>query len=84
MLALTEPATPIIPIFVGDEAAAMAVANHLWQRGIHAPAIRYPTVARGQAIIRATVMATHTEAQLQTFGDELAASIAAHRDSSGS
>jgi 7-keto-8-aminopelargonate synthetase-like enzyme len=32
----------------------------LREQGIFVPAIRYPTVARGQARLRVTVTATHT------------------------
>ncbi|WP_328219568.1 aminotransferase class I/II-fold pyridoxal phosphate-dependent enzyme [Corynebacterium argentoratense] len=55
----------IIPVHVGDERLAVEAAAQLQQRGIQAPAIRYPTVPRGQAILRLTVMATHTDEQLK-------------------
>jgi 8-amino-7-oxononanoate synthase len=61
------PGTPIVPVPVGDEAEAMAVADALRQEGFHIPAIRYPTVPRGRAILRVTVMATHTDAQIDAF-----------------
>ncbi|MBR4007702.1 8-amino-7-oxononanoate synthase [Fibrobacter sp.] len=56
----------IVPIVVGDEARALEVSATLQERGIHIPAIRYPTVARGQARLRASLMATHTQEELQT------------------
>ncbi|WP_291479514.1 8-amino-7-oxononanoate synthase [Corynebacterium sp.] len=59
--------TPIIPVPVGDEAEAVAVADALRQEGFHIPAIRYPTVPRGRAILRVTVMATHTDAQVDAL-----------------
>jgi 8-amino-7-oxononanoate synthase len=54
----------IIPIIVGDEAAAVSAATHLRERGIFVPAIRYPTVARGSARLRVTLTAAHTEADV--------------------
>ena len=63
----------IVPIVIGDEAKAMQVSAKLQEQGILIPAIRYPTVAKGQARLRASLMATHTHEQLQT-----AASIIAH------
>ena len=54
----------IIPILIGDEAKAVAAAAALRERGIFIPAIRYPTVARGQARLRLTITATHTPADL--------------------
>ena len=56
----------IVPIVVGDEARALQVSATLQERGILIPAIRYPTVARGQARLRASLMATHTQEELQT------------------
>lgn len=56
----------IVPIVVGDEARALEVSATLQEHGILIPAIRYPTVARGQARLRASLMATHTQEELQT------------------
>ena len=50
----------IVPIIIGDEAKALAASAALQERGILIPAIRYPTVAKGQARLRASIMATHT------------------------
>jgi 7-keto-8-aminopelargonate synthetase-like enzyme len=54
----------IVPIVIGDEAKAMQVSEALQERGILIPAIRYPTVAKGQARLRASLMATHTKEEL--------------------
>ena len=54
----------IIPIIVGDEAKAVAVAAELTELGIFIPAIRYPTVARGQARLRLTISAAHSSADI--------------------
>ena len=50
----------IIPLMVGDETAAVALADTLRASGVFIPAIRYPTVARGAARLRATLSAGHT------------------------
>jgi 8-amino-7-oxononanoate synthase len=50
----------IIPVPIGDEARAVATSAALRERDIFVPAIRYPTVARGQARLRVTLTATHT------------------------
>src|SRR5580765_1855945 len=52
----------IIPLIVGEEAAAVAAATQLRGRGFFVPAIRYPTVARGAARLRITLTAEHVEA----------------------
>jgi 8-amino-7-oxononanoate synthase len=54
----------IIPIMLGAESKAVEAANALRERGIFIPAIRYPTVARGQARLRLTLSAAHTDADL--------------------
>ena len=54
----------IIPIIIGEESKAVAAAATLREQGIFIPAIRYPTVARGQARLRLTLSAAHTEADL--------------------
>jgi 6-carboxyhexanoate--CoA ligase len=57
--------TPIIPIVIGDEGRALAVAQQLYEAGILIPAIRYPTVAKWSARLRVSLMATHTEEELR-------------------
>jgi 7-keto-8-aminopelargonate synthetase-like enzyme len=54
----------ILPVSVGDEAAAVALADRLRAAGVWVPAIRYPTVARGAARLRLTFSAAHTAADL--------------------
>jgi 7-keto-8-aminopelargonate synthetase-like enzyme len=49
----------IIPIMIGEESRAMKIAAALREQGIYIPAIRYPTVAHGQARLRVTLSATH-------------------------
>lgn len=51
--------SPIVPLHVGDEARAVAWSESLAQAGILLPAIRYPTVGRGQARLRLTLSAAH-------------------------
>ena len=49
----------IIPLIIGDESAAMSAAAALREAGIFVPAVRFPTVARGQARLRVTMTAAH-------------------------
>lgn len=53
--------TPIIPVIVGDSEAALSAGAALFEGGVFAPAIRPPTVADGSARIRTTVMASHSD-----------------------
>ena len=56
--------TAIVPVIIGDEARAMEVSAQLMEAGFYISAIRYPTVARGQARLRVALMATHTHEEL--------------------
>lgn len=51
-LATNVPATPILPLIVGDEQSALKLQARLYDAGIFAPAIRPPTVAPGQSRVR--------------------------------
>ena len=54
----------IVPIPVGDEREAVRASEKLAERGFLVPAIRYPTVARGAARLRAAVQYWHEESDL--------------------
>jgi 8-amino-7-oxononanoate synthase len=63
---------PIVPWRIGDETLALAAAEHLRERGIFVPAIRYPTVARGAARLRITLSAAHGAEDLDALLGALA------------
>ncbi|WP_290737213.1 8-amino-7-oxononanoate synthase [Fibrobacter sp. UBA3718] len=65
----------IVPIVIGDEARALKISAALQDAGILIPAIRYPTVAKGQARLRASLMATHTHEQLQAAATVIAQAV---------
>jgi 8-amino-7-oxononanoate synthase len=65
----------ILPIMIGDEQKAAAMAGILREHGVFIPAIRFPTVARGQARLRLTVTAAHSRQDIEQL---LAALQAAH------
>ena len=56
--------TPIQPLLVGGEQAAMALSERLYDEGILCTAIRPPTVAPGRSRLRVTLSAAHTDADL--------------------
>ena len=62
----------IVPIVIGDEARALEISAALQNAGILIPAIRYPTVAKGQARLRASLMATHTKEELEFAAAKIA------------
>jgi glycine C-acetyltransferase len=57
--------TPITPIIVGRGDLAMRFSDELFQEGVFAPGIGYPTVPEAKSRIRTIVTATHSREQLQ-------------------
>ena len=57
-------ASAIIPIRIGDERRAVEVSKALLRAGFYVPAIRYPTVAKGEARLRVAVMSAHEKSDL--------------------
>ena len=63
--------TPIVPIHVGDGAKAYEFSRKLFEAGVFAPAVAYPTVAEGKARLRAMVSAAHKRGHLLKAADIL-------------
>lgn len=57
--------TSVIPIFIGDDETALIACQQLLKMGIFTTPVPYPAVPRGHALIRCSVMATHTERDLE-------------------
>jgi glycine C-acetyltransferase len=57
--------TPITPIMVGEAATAHAFSRALFEEGVFATGIGYPTVAEGKARIRTIVTSAHSEQMLE-------------------
>ena len=56
--------TPITPVMVGDETLAMRFSDRLFEEGVFALGIAFPTVPRGKARVRTIVTAGHTREDL--------------------
>jgi glycine C-acetyltransferase len=57
--------TPITPIMVGEAALAHQFSRELFEAGVFATGIGFPTVPQGKARIRIIVTATHTQGELE-------------------
>ena len=57
--------SPITPVIVGEGSRAMALSDRLFQEGVFAQGIAFPTVARDRARVRTIVTATHTRQELE-------------------
>ena len=64
--------TPITPVMAGDEAKAQQLAARLFERGVFATSVVFPTVALGKARVRTIVTSEHTRDELQTCLDAFA------------
>jgi 7-keto-8-aminopelargonate synthetase-like enzyme len=64
--------SPIVPIVLGDESAAVAAAASLLEQGLLVPAIRPPTVPAGTSRLRVALSAAHSDAMV----DRLVAALA--------
>ena len=56
--------TPITPVIVGEAKLAHELSQALFEEGVLATGIGFPTVAKGKARVRTIVTATHTKAEL--------------------
>ncbi|MGH9373697.1 MAG: aminotransferase class I/II-fold pyridoxal phosphate-dependent enzyme, partial [Vicinamibacterales bacterium] len=57
--------SPITPVIAGESATAMTLSDRLFEEGVFAQGIAFPTVARDKARVRTIVTATHTRDELQ-------------------
>jgi glycine C-acetyltransferase len=64
--------SPITPVMAGDGALAMKLSDRLFEEGVFAQGIAFPTVPRGKARVRTIVTATHTREDLQYALDAFA------------
>ena len=57
--------SPITPVIVGEAELAHRFSRRLFEEGVFAMSIGYPTVAQGKARIRTIVTATHKRKELK-------------------
>jgi 8-amino-7-oxononanoate synthase len=63
--------TPIQPVVIGPNAETVAVSEALRERGILVPAIRPPTVPKGQARLRISLSAAHSIEDVERLAQAL-------------
>lgn len=63
--------TPIQPLVIGENQAAVSLANALFDEGLWAPAIRPPTVPQGTARLRISLSAAHTDAHVESLASAI-------------
>ena len=57
--------SPITPVIVGESSRAVRLSDRLFEEGVFAQGITFPTVARDKARVRTIVTASHTQQELQ-------------------
>jgi glycine C-acetyltransferase len=62
---------PILSIWVGPEGKAIKLVADLKEMGVFATPVAYPAVPYGQALIRTSYMATHTQEDIDIIGNAL-------------
>lgn len=75
-LAVMPSTTPIQPLVLGGERAALAASGRLAEAGYRVTAIRPPTVPAGTARLRITLSAAHTPQQVEGLLVALEAAVA--------
>lgn len=65
--------TPITPVMVGDTAKANKFSERLFEEGVFALAIGFPTVPKGKERLRTIVSAGHTQQNLETALEKFSA-----------
>jgi glycine C-acetyltransferase len=58
--------TPIVPVMLGEATLAQTFSRRLFEEGVFAMAIVYPTVPQGKARIRVMNSAAHSQADLES------------------
>lgn len=61
---LGQSVTPIVPVMIGDTAKAHALSKQLFEAGVFAMAITFPTVPKGKERLRVMMSATHSHEDL--------------------
>lgn len=59
--------SPIVPVVLGDERAALEASAALLERGLLVPAIRPPSVPPGTSRLRVTLSALHSDAHVDAL-----------------
>lgn len=57
--------TPVTPVMIGDDALTHKFSDELFEEGVFAQGIVFPTVQRGKGRIRTIVTAEHSKEELQ-------------------
>ena len=66
-----ESQTPVVPVVVGEDLAALKMVQRLHEEGVFVNCVLSPATPPGRALIRTSLMATHTREQLSRALDAI-------------
>jgi 8-amino-7-oxononanoate synthase len=75
---LPEPASPIVPVVIGEAEAALAASRLLDEHGFLVTAIRPPTVPRQTSRLRITFTAQHPDDEIERLAEIVRTKILAN------
>jgi 7-keto-8-aminopelargonate synthetase-like enzyme len=61
---LGQCASPILPVYVRDQRRAFTICKRMEEEGVFVNPVVSPGIPRGEELIRISLMATQTEAQI--------------------
>ncbi len=64
-----ESRTPVVPVVVGEDLVALRMVHRLQEEGVFVNCVLSPATPPGRALIRTSLMATHSRAQLERVLD---------------
>ena len=79
---LPEPASPIVPLVLGEAEAALKASRLLEDQGFLVVAIRPPTVPKGTARLRLTFTAQHPDREVERLAELVRTRILTHAPAS--
>ncbi|HET9816147.1 MAG TPA: aminotransferase class I/II-fold pyridoxal phosphate-dependent enzyme, partial [Xanthobacteraceae bacterium] len=79
---LPEPESPIVPVLLGEAAAALKASQLLEDQGFLVVAIRPPTVPDGTARLRLTFTAQHPDREVERLAELVRTHVLAHAPAS--
>jgi 8-amino-7-oxononanoate synthase len=79
---LPEPASPIVPVLLGEAEAALKASRLLEDHGFLVVAIRPPTVPAGTARLRLTFTAQHPDDEVERLAEVMRTRVLAHAPAS--
>jgi len=71
--------TPIIPIYTYEQLRTLQIQKELYERGVYVNASLPPATAPNECLLRCSLMATHTEAQIDEAVEIIADVLAKHQ-----